>query len=350
MSLLGWERAEGEERHAGPGEAGMNGENQRQEEGRRRAGCRVRPEDRTEKLQKRTELVTVLLTRYSHRNKTPLEDHRSAPDLNAWRLKSPLALRSNSAMQTRPACARCRCTGEMLVHTDTHPPTRARSHTLLRLRVKAQSLTLAGACISHAASSALFSGYRSLRASVLILRLSSTACASASVSPQLDSRQAGNIHANLSILWRSIPGPVEAGREGDRRRGKVHGGVRVLEWKRKKTPFSRDSVPPVPLVLGGCTVESGGMVESGRGEGAGWDWGAVCVSSALERNKRTHGASSRAGCGVSQIVVVREYPARSSFHRSSDVQQLLGRFPPPCTKCLETEGRMLCVSSLSRVL
>lgn len=65
--------------------------------------------------------------------------------------------------------------------------------------------------------------------SVPILPLSSTACAcaSASVSPQLDSRQAGNIHANLSIPWRSILEPVEAERGGDRRREKVHGGVQM---------------------------------------------------------------------------------------------------------------------------
>ncbi|KAJ8005211.1 hypothetical protein DPEC_G00144280 [Dallia pectoralis] len=36
---------------------------------------------------------------------------------------------------------------------------------------------------------------------------------SASVSPGLPSRQAGNIHGNLSILQRSIPGPLEAERE-----------------------------------------------------------------------------------------------------------------------------------------
>lgn len=66
--------------------------------------------------------------------------------------------------------------------------------------------------------------------SVPILPLSSTACAcaSASVSPQLDSRQAGNIHANLSIPWRSILEPVEAERGGDRRE-KVHGGVQMYE-------------------------------------------------------------------------------------------------------------------------
>lgn len=46
-------------------------------------------------------------------------------------------------------------------------------------------------------------------------------------------------------------------------------------------------------------------MESGRrGEGA--SWGAVCVSSALKRNKRTHGGSSQAGFSVSLTVVARE--------------------------------------------
>lgn len=44
----------------------------------------------------------------------------------------------------------------------------------------------------------------------------------------------------------------------------------------------------------------------GRGEGAGWGWGAVCVSSALKRNKRTHGGSSQAGFSVSLTVVASE--------------------------------------------
>ena len=33
----------------------------------------------------------------------------------------------------------------------------------------------------------------------------------------------------------------------------------------------------------------------------GLGWGAVCVSSALERNKRTHGGSSQAGFLVSLL-------------------------------------------------
>ncbi len=39
-------------------------------------------------------------------------------------------------------------------------------------------------------------------------------------------------------------------------------------------------------------------------EGAGLR--AVCVSSALKRNKRTHGGSSQAGFSVSLTVAVRE--------------------------------------------
>eukprot|EP00064_Thunnus_orientalis_P022745 superscaffoldBa00007950_g22961 len=76
----------------------------------------------------------------------PFVFQRTAPDLNAWRLKSPLALRSSSgktffsspcytsSMSARhshadpPRLARCRCTcsgGELSAHT----PTYTRTHT-----------------------------------------------------------------------------------------------------------------------------------------------------------------------------------------------------------------------------
>lgn len=107
----------------------------------------------------------------------PFVFQRTAPDLNAWRLKSPLALRSNSgktfifsflsfppfllfsspaphppcrsdsAMQTRPALLGRRCAEESS-HTHTHTPiyTHARTHTLLRFLSEAltESFTLAG--------------------------------------------------------------------------------------------------------------------------------------------------------------------------------------------------------------
>lgn len=58
-----------------------------------------------------------------------------------------------------------------------------------------------------------------------------------------------------------------------------------------------------------------------EGEGAGWGWGAVCVSSALKRNKRTHGGSSQAGFSVSLIAV----------QSSSSVQLRL--FSQTCNSC-----------------
>lgn len=96
----------------------------------------------------------------------PFVFQRTAPDLNAWRLKSPLALRSNSgktffflfslrhtsSMSARlghadpPRLARCRCTcsGQSCrrARTDTH----AHRDTLLRLLLQAStdSFTLAG--------------------------------------------------------------------------------------------------------------------------------------------------------------------------------------------------------------
>lgn len=50
-----------------------------------------------------------------------------------------------------------------------------------------------------------------------------------------------------------------------------------------------------------CAVESREAERRQRGvrEGEGAGWGAVCVSSALKRNKGTHGGSSRAGFSVS---------------------------------------------------
>lgn len=77
----------------------------------------------------------------------PFVFQRATPDLNAWRLKSPLALRSNSgktfflfsllhllhvgqAAETRPAClARCRCTCSGQSWRRTHPLAHAHTHT-----------------------------------------------------------------------------------------------------------------------------------------------------------------------------------------------------------------------------
>ncbi|KAK2844787.1 hypothetical protein Q5P01_011446 [Channa striata] len=68
------------------------------------------PEERRKarELQGRTELITALLSDYFTETRSlrkimfvplpvPFVFQRTAPDLNAWRLKSPLALRSNSA-------------------------------------------------------------------------------------------------------------------------------------------------------------------------------------------------------------------------------------------------------------
>lgn len=52
--------------------------------------------------------------------------------------------------------------------------------------------------------------------------------------------------------------------------------------------------------------------ESGVREGEGIGWGAACVSSALKRNKRTHGGSSQAGFSVSPTVAARELQLTSA--------------------------------------
>ncbi|KAJ4930833.1 hypothetical protein JOQ06_025136, partial [Pogonophryne albipinna] len=96
----------------------------------------------------------------------PFVFQRSAADLAAWRLKSPQALRSNSGK-----------TFSLFFSPATHPPYRSDS----AMQTRPASL----------GADALAEG----RAD--------------------DSRQAGNIHANLSILRRSIPGPVEEGRGGE---------------------------------------------------------------------------------------------------------------------------------------
>lgn len=76
------------------------------------------------------------------------------------------------------------------------------------------------------------------------------------------------------------------------------------------------------------------MWSQGGGEGAGWGWGAVCVSSALKRNKRTHGGSSRAGFSMSLTVVVREL----QLSPASTVSQTCNSCSPfPPTASLERE-------------
>lgn len=64
-----------------------------------------------------------------------------------------------------------------------------------------------------------------------------------------------------------------------------------------------------PISLSRCSLVAARLKaeEQGGGEGVGWGWGAVCVSSALRRNKRTHGGSSQAGFSVSLTVDVREF-------------------------------------------
>ncbi|KAK9514034.1 hypothetical protein VZT92_027525 [Zoarces viviparus] len=78
----------------------------------------------------------------------PFVFQRTAPDLNAWRLKSPLALRSNSgktfllfsllytsSMSARlrradpPRLVRCRCTCSGETSRRTHPLKRARTRS-----------------------------------------------------------------------------------------------------------------------------------------------------------------------------------------------------------------------------
>lgn len=63
---------------------------------------------------------------------------------------------------------------------------------------------------------------------------------------------------------------------------------------------------PVAAARRKAGKRSGGSEETGREGGRvgleGWEgagWGAVCVSSALKRNKGTHGGSSQAGFSVS---------------------------------------------------
>lgn len=81
----------------------------------------------------------------------PFVFQRTAPDLNAWRLKSPLALRSNSGktffpllLSTPPPCRRASqsrpallCCSEPMRwqrgEPPAHTPTHTRTHTLQRV-------------------------------------------------------------------------------------------------------------------------------------------------------------------------------------------------------------------------
>ncbi len=174
---------------------------------------------------------------------------RTASDLHAWHLKSPLALRSHSGkhffqrnhpfflLTPNPVTALSGLIPVSIVWMK-HPhlpfsvcvaracrpfqpfslvqPTRVKfvySKTILRYR--ASKCSSGRVCFVKVFLKYIPVSLGLVSSGLRIRPSPPLASASASVSPELNSRWAGNIHANLSISAGSIPGPADRGERGE---------------------------------------------------------------------------------------------------------------------------------------
>lgn len=176
---------------------------------------------------------------------------RTASDLHAWRLKSPLALRSHSGKAffqnnhlffppipnpVKPPLF-IPLSGIIPVFTVwmKHPrflfvsracrpfpkfqfsPRRDSSLSTAELapHCRASKCSAGRVCFAKVFPEYIPVSLGLVSSGLRIRPSPSLASASASVSPELNSRWAGNIHANLSISAGSIPGPADRGERGE---------------------------------------------------------------------------------------------------------------------------------------